>query len=247
MQYVVGNWKMHLTVPEAVALAGRIEDGLAHLAAGGVDLPRVVICPPFTALSAVSDVLDGRTVALGAQTSHWADHGAHTGEISPEQLKGLVEYVIVGHSERRAAGETDEVVARKLAAVVRAGLIPILCVGETEASPDAEKHTLAQLRAGLADVDPSLLESLLVAYEPAEDIGNGRPAETGQVTEMTAALHSELSDLKADAAVLYGGSVDQDNVEDFIKIPKLDGLLVGGASLSDQQFIAIVGEAAGSG
>ena len=248
MHYVVGNWKMHLTVPEAVALAGRIEDGLTHVAGGNGELPQVVICPPFTALSAVGDVTDGRTVMLGAQTSHWAEPGPQTGEISPEQLKDLVRFVLVGHSERRAAGETDEIVARKLAATVQAGLTSILCVGEREAGPDAEKYTLQQLRAGLAEVDPSTVESLLVAYEPAEDIGNGRPAEVGQVTEMVAALHSELADLKAeDAAVLYGGSVDMDNVKDFLDVPGLDGLLVGGASLSDQQFISIVTQVAEHG
>lgn len=247
MHYVVGNWKMYTTVPEAVALAGRIEDGLADAAIGGAELPQVVICPPFIALSAINDTLDGRTVALGAQDAHWEAHGPYTGEISPVQLKGLVEYVIVGHSERRAAGETDTIVAQKVAAVVQAGLTPILCVGETEASPEAEQQTLAQLRSGLSELDPSMVESLLVAYEPAEDIGNGRPAETGQVTEMVAALHSELADLKADASVLYGGSVDKDNVKDFVDIPKLDGLLIGGASLSDQQFISIVAKVAQHG
>lgn len=247
MQYIVGNWKMHTTVPEAVALAGRIEDGLTHVAAGGGELPQVVICPPAIALSAVGDVLDGHTIELGAQDAHWDEPGPHTGEISAEQLTGLVQYVIIGHSERRAAGEKDEIVARKLAAVVRAGLTPILCVGEREASIEAQKITLAQLRAGLAEVDPSQVESLIVAYEPAEDIGTGQPAEVGQVTEMAEAIHSELADLKGEAAILYGGSINADDVKNFLDVPKLDGLLVGGASLSDQQFISIVTQVAEHG
>lgn len=247
MQYVVGNWKMHTTVPEAVALAGRIEDGLEDLLRGGAELPQVVVCPPLIALSAVGDILDGRTTVLGAQTSHWESHGPFTGEVAPEQLKGLAQYVLVGHSERRSAGETDGIVAHKLAGVVRAGLTPILCVGEQEASVDAEQHTLEQLRNGLAEVDPSKLESLLVAYEPVWAIGTGQPAEAGHVTEVVAAIHSELADLKCQAAVLYGGSVDKDNVKNFLDVSELDGLLVGAASLSDQQFISIVAKVAQHG
>jgi triosephosphate isomerase len=247
MQYVVGNWKMHTTVPEAVALAGRIGDGLEDLLRGGAELPQVVICPPFIALSPISDVLDTRTLSLGAQTSHWEPHGSFTGEVAPEQLKGLVEYVMVGHSERRAAAEADPIVAHKLAGIVRAGLTPILCVGETEASPDAEAHTLQQLRDALSEIDPSKIESLLVAYEPVWAIGTGQPAEIGHVTEVVTAIHSELADLQCDAAVLYGGSVDKDNVKDFLDIPDLNGVLVGGASLSDQQFISIVNTVASHG
>lgn len=245
MQYVIGNWKMHETVPQAVALAGKLEDGLDDLALAGKGLPEVIVCPPFTALSAVGDILNGRTIVLGAQNCHWADEGAHTGEISAPLLKELVRFVLIGHSERREEGETDELVARKLAAVVRAGLTPVLCVGEKEPTPEAARHAAEEVKKGLAEVDPSVVQSLIVAYEPVWAVGTGKPAQVEHVREVITHLKDELDDLGLDdVPVLYGGSVTKENAESFTEIDNLDGLLVGGASLDEKAFISIVNAAA---
>lgn len=231
---------MHCTVPEAVALAGRIEDGLEDIAKDQ-PLPTVVLCPPFTALSAVSDVIQHRSISLGAQDVHWADHGPHTGEISPTQLKDLVQYVIIGHSERRESGETNEIVARKLKAVVTAGLIPILCVGEKELTSKAASEVATELKESLAEIEPKTVPDLLIAYEPVWAIGTGDVAESGHIAEVATHLKKTAAKIGiSDGQVLYGGSVDRDNVERVVDISELDGLLVGGSSLSDQSFVSIV-------
>ena len=246
MQYVIGNWKMHTTVGEAVALAGRIEDGIEDLNKEH-PIPTVVICPPFTALSAVKDVVQSRSLQLGAQNVHWADHGAYTGEISAAQLAGLVNYVIVGHSERREAGETDELVARKVHAVAKHGLTPVVCVGEEKPTPKADAETEKQLKAAFTEVDPGKTGTVLVAYEPVWAVGTGEIAEAGHVEDMILHLRKVAEDIGIDVEVLYGGSVNRDNVERFTDIKGLDGLLVGEASLADQNFLGIVDAAARHG
>jgi len=247
MQYVVGNWKMHTSVPEAVALAGRIEDGLEDLNKEH-PLPTVILCPPFTALSAIGDVVQDRAIVLGAQNAHWADHGAYTGEISATQLKDLVGYVIVGHSERRATGETNEIVARKVNAVARAGLKPILCVGEKKPTAKAASETDKQLRESLAEVDPPVVSGLLIAYEPVWAVGTGEAAESGHIAEMASSIVKTSGEIGVPSAqVLYGGSIDPENVDRFVGIEGVDGLLVGGASTDDQAFLTIVGAVARDG
>ena len=234
---------MHTTVPEAVTLAGRIEDGLADLLQGGRDLPEVVICPPFTSLSAVADIFDERILHVGAQDCHWADHGPHTGEVAASMLQGLAEYVILGHPDRRRVGERDETIARKLTAAVKHGLVPIVCVGEEDANDLAAERSAEMLQAALADVEVSQVRQLLVAYEPAWAVNSGQAADTNQVAEVTAHLHGTLQEAGiSDGAVLYGGSVSPENTKQFRRIDTLDGLVLGAAALQAESLLQIVSQ-----
>ncbi len=173
--FIAGNWKMHKTIPEAVALAQALRaelDGLAGC--------EVAVCPPFTALAAVREALAGSTLGVGAQNVHWEAQGAFTGEISPGMLQGLCDYVIIGHSERRALfGESDEMVNRKLHAALAHGLRPILCVGENldqNRAGETERFVGAQVRAAFASISPEGARQITVAYEPIWAIGTGVPA-----------------------------------------------------------------------
>lgn len=241
MKYLIGNWKMHTSVSEAVQLAGRIEDGIEDLHRGGYDLPTVILCPPFTALTAVGDVIDGRNAVLGAQDVHEAEEGAQTGEIAASMLKGLVEYVIIGHSERRAAGETDQQIQQKLARVAEAGLAPILCVGETDPSDQAGKAIIAQLDAAFVEKPAREFEQLIIAYEPAWEIGTEKTADPTDVTQAAATIHGWLEEHGAgDADVVYGGSVTGENASLLTGITEIDGFLVGHVSLDPQGFITIL-------
>ena len=246
---VVGNWKMHGTVPEARALATGIRDGLKR--PRGVE---VVVCPPFTALMAVSEIVGGTPIGLGAQNCHHEPSGPHTGEISPPMLVDLgCRIVLVGHSERRREmGETDAQVNRKLIAALAHGLTPVLCVGETA---DERRQGLTfttvegQLRAGLAGVEPAALAKVVLAYEPVWAIGTGvnaTPAQAAEVHGYLRGLVSELGskDVAQTVRILYGGSVKADNVDALAAESDIDGALVGGASLVAQGFIAIVRKAA---
>jgi triosephosphate isomerase len=243
---IAGNWKMHKTAAEAVALVRALVPMVD--AVEGVE---VAVAPPFTALPAVGKVLRAdAAVLLAAQNVHEADHGAFTGEVSVSMLQDLgVSMVILGHSERRQqCGETDAAVGRKAARVLAANLVPILCVGESlaqreagEAFPVVER----QLRAALQPVDPGALELVVIAYEPVWAIGTGRTAGQDQVQEM----HAHIRDLLADIGgrsqaeqvrILYGGSVKPDNVTELMAQPDVDGALVGGASLDAETFASIV-------
>ena len=242
---VVGNWKMHGTLAEARSLAQAIRDQLEPLR--GVE---VVLCPPFTALGVVGKILSGSPVGLGAQNCHWEAKGAYTGEVSPGMLGELgCRMVIVGHSERRRElGESDAQVNRKVQATLAQGLIPILCVGET----DAERRQAltfpvveGQLRAGLAGLAPGAVGQCVVAYEPVWAIGTGvnaSPAQAGEVHGYVRGLLSELAskEIAQTVRILYGGSVNPDNVDGLIQEPEIDGGLVGGASLQAQSFVAVV-------
>lgn len=245
MKYVIGNWKMHTTVPEAVALAGKIEDGLHDQVQGGQTLPTVVLCPPFVSLTALSDVVDGRVIQFGAQNMHWEPSGPFTGEISSKMLKDLVRYVIIGHSERRLMGETDEQIAQKVAAAYQADLCPILCVGEAKPTDQAAGHVEDELREGLAAIDPKSVERLIVAYEPIWAVGTGSPADEKHIGEVISYLKEILAGLGVKSAdVVYGGGITKQSVKHVLTVPGVDGLLVGGASLNDQEFLSIVGEVA---
>jgi triosephosphate isomerase len=243
VKYLFGNWKMHTTISEAVALAGKVEDAARDLAQGGRTLPEIVICPPFVSLTAVSDVIDDKVVKLGAQTSHWEESGAFTGEVAAAMLAGLAEFVLVGHSERRKAGETDHQVAQKLGAAVAAGLTPVLCVGESDPHDNAPDYTEDQLRSALAEVAERDFK-LLVAYEPSWEIGGDQPAEVGHVDEVAERLRTVLDELKRPAAILYGGSITAESVRDLLADKRLDGFLVGHASLDPAQFTEIAREVA---
>ena len=239
---VAGNWKMNKTVAEAAALASAMKGSLE--AVQGVE---VVLCPPYTALEAVGRLLEGTSIGLGAQDMHYEASGAFTGEVSPSMVAELCRYVIIGHSERRQSfGETDESVGRKVEAAQGAGLRPVLCVGETLEEREeglAEGVVERQVRGGLARV--SSAEGLIVAYEPVWAIGTGRAAspEDAQATmaHIREFIGSAFGEAAANAApLLYGGSVNPDNVDGFAGQPDVDGALVGGASLEAESFVRVV-------
>jgi triosephosphate isomerase len=246
---VIGNWKMHATIPEARALATGIRDGLKR--PRGVE---VAVCPAFTALAAVAEIVNGTPIALGAQNCHHEPSGAHTGEISPPMLLDLgCRFVLVGHSERRREmGESDAQINRKVVAAAAHGLTPVLCVGETA---DERRQGLTfttvegQLRAGLAGIDAAALGKVVLAYEPVWAIGTGvnaSPAQAAEVHGYIRGLVSELAskEIAQSVRILYGGSVKADNVDALAAETDIDGALVGGASLVAQGFIAIVRKAA---
>jgi triosephosphate isomerase (TIM) len=246
---IVGNWKMHGTLGEARALATALRDGLKR--PGRVE---VVVCPPFTALQAVGEILAGSPIALGAQTCHHAPSGAHTGEIAPPMLTELgCRFVICGHSERRRElGETDEQIKLKVAAALAHALTPILCVGETgEERRQGLTFTTVegQLRAGLAGLEPAALGRCVLAYEPVWAIGTGVNATPGQAAEVHGYLRGLLSEVSSketaqSVRILYGGSVKADNADVLLAEQEIDGALIGGASLVAPGFIAIVRKAA---
>ncbi len=247
--FVAGNWKMYKTIAEAVALSKELRTEL-----DGVPGCDVAVCPPFTALSVVREVLAGSTLAVGAQDMHWEEQGAFTGEVSPLMLQGLVDCVIIGHSERRTLfGETDATVNKKLHAALAHGLKPILCVGENleqNRAGETERFVGGQVRAAFAGISAAQARSITVAYEPIWAIGTGVPATAeGANTIIGAAVRGTLAGLYGDATaqamrIQYGGSVKPDNFAEFAAQPEIDGALVGGASLKAQDFVAIVRGAA---
>jgi triosephosphate isomerase len=246
---VIGNWKMHGTLAEARALATGVRDGLKR--ARGVE---VALCPPFTAVATVAEILAGSAIQLGAQNCHHDASGAHTGEVAPPMLTELgCRYVILGHSERRREfGETDEQVNRKVQAALAHGLVPVLCVGETaEERQQGLTYTTVegQLRAGLLNVPTDGIARTVLAYEPVWAIGTGVNATPAQAAEVHGYLRGLVSELASKEVaqtvrILYGGSVKGDNADALVAEPEIDGALVGGASLSAQGFIAIVRKAA---
>jgi len=244
--YIAANWKMHKTVAEAAAFVDAL---LPRIAATQND---VVICPPFTALTAVVERRYGTAVKVAAQNMHEQGSGAFTGEVSAPMLVELdVEAVVLGHSERRQYfDETDEALARKVPAALAAGLEPILCVGESEEARDAgqtEGVLERQLQSDLAAVDSARLAEIVIAYEPIWAIGTGRTATPEQAQEVCAFIRDVLRErgAVADAVrILYGGSVKPANAAELFAQEDIDGALVGGASLDPDDFAAIV-EAAG--
>ena len=247
--FIAGNWKMHFTHTEAAALGARLGARMgAHTGA------RVMVAPPFTALQAVADAVRGSAIELGAQNVNPEAGGAHTGEVACAMLAALgVGVVIVGHSERRHVyGEDDALIARKLRAVVDAGLEAVLCVGETLAERDAGAAAAVvarQLRAALGTCSAADLGRVVVAYEPVWAIGTGRTASVADADAMHREVRAVVAELAGAAAaaelvVQYGGSVKPDNAAELLASPHVDGLLVGGASLQVESFARIV--AAGS-
>lgn len=240
---IAGNWKMHTTVEEAVALVRQMRQGLLN-AAGQVE---IVLCPPFVSLAAVAAELRGTPIKLGAQNMHHEDKGAYTGEVSPPMLAPFCEYVILGHSERRQYfGEMDEGVNKKIQAALRHGLRPILCVGENLAQNEAGRTlevVTRQVREALRAV-PSL-GGLVIAYEPVWAIGTGRPATGEGANGVIGFIRQLLGQLYGPEAaqmtrLQYGGSVTAANAAEFLAQPEIDGALVGGASLKPSDFVAIV-------
>lgn len=245
---LAGNWKMHMTIAEATDFVRSIRRGLNEVK----DVDRV-LCPPFTVLAAVRDLLSATEIGLGAQNMHWEEKGAYTGEVSPRMVQELAQYVILGHSERRAYfHETDEMVNRKIHAALAHGLLPIVCVGETEAQHDAgqtEEVVGSQVRACLAGLTAEQAGGLVIAYEPVWAIGTGKAATVagaGAVIGLTIrGTVAELYDQATAQAVRvqYGGSVNPGNIAEFMAHPDVDGALVGGASLKPD-FVDLVRVAA---
>jgi triosephosphate isomerase len=242
---LAGNWKMHCLTAEARALAAGIKQEVA-----GLTDREVLVGPPFTSLAAVAEVVKGSNVLLAAQDVHWEDKGAFTGEVSAAMLRDIgCTHVIIGHSERRQLfAETDETVAKKVKAVRGAGLVPIVCVGESLEQREAGK-TLdivgAQVRNGLMGQDAAAIRALVVAYEPVWAIGTGKVATPEQAQEVHAFIRKTLGqmvgeDAAAACRILYGGSVKPDNVDELMAQPDIDGALVGGASLKVDSFARIV-------
>jgi triosephosphate isomerase len=242
---VAGNWKMNKTVEEARLLVFEMNRKLREIT--GVEK---VLCPPFPALLAVSALLQGTDIGLGAQNLHWEEKGAYTGEVAPNMVAEFCQYVIIGHSERRAYfGETDETVNKKVRAALAHDLIPIVCVGETEDQYDSGQTgevVCRQISQGLADVDPAKAADIIVAYEPIWAIGTGK-ASSGENANAVLADHIRpaLTDLFGEETaqairIQYGGSVTGANADEFFSQPEIDGALVGGASLKVDDFIAIV-------
>lgn len=244
---IAGNWKLHLGLREARELATTVRETCTR---GGVD---VAVAPVFTALAAVRDALAGSQVKLAAQDCYWQKQGAFTGEVSPALLADAgCTMCIVGHSERRQYfGETDDTVAKKTAALLADGLVPIVCVGETLEERERGRtleRVRTQLDGALVGLSAEHVGTLVVAYEPVWAIGTGRNASPSDAQEVHAAIRARLAEsFGADAAaktrVLYGGSMKPDNAKDLLAQPDIDGGLVGGASLNAASFAAIVGAA----
>jgi triosephosphate isomerase len=246
MKYVLSSWKMYPTVDQAHESFEAIQAGLHERAECGDVLPRVILCPPFLSLVPFASLVDRRLLALGAQNCHWEAEGPYTGEISVRMLQGLVEYVLVGHSERRAAGETDEQVAKKVAAVARHGLTPVLLVGEDDPGEDAILRSEEQLRQGLSGIEVGS-QQLLVIYEPNWAIGTEQTAPTSHVRRAVIHLKDVLADMGAtEPRILYGGSVNDDNVDELAGLDVLDGVGAGRASLDAAQFLRLIDQVAGA-
>jgi triosephosphate isomerase len=244
--FFCGNWKLHGTIAESVSLATDVRNGVATLRDADV-----AVAPSFTALHAVAKRLEDGPVAVAAQDCFWEDKGAFTGEVAAPQLADAgCKYVIVGHSERRQLlGELDAAVNLKARAALRAGVAPIICVGETLAERDAGEtlgRVQAQLDAALAGMAAADVSRCLVAYEPVWAIGTGRNATPGQAEEVHRFIRARVaSTFPGEAAalrILYGGSVKPENIRALMAEEDVDGGLVGGASLSAESFIRIVKE-----
>jgi triosephosphate isomerase len=244
---IAGNWKMHKTVAEAEefiqALLPRVST------ADGVD---VAICPSFLALSAMIDSTRGSRVQVFAQNMHYSDFGAYTGEVAPTMLVEVdVHGVILGHSERREMfGESDRALALKVGAALDHGLVPILCVGETEEERergDTERKLRHQIQEDLGRIDTNRLGDVIIAYEPIWAIGTGKVCPGEQAQDAIAFVRALVADRSVEQAervrVLYGGSVKPDNAGEMLALPDVDGALVGGASLEAESFAAIVAAA----
>jgi triosephosphate isomerase len=241
---IVGNWKMHHNVHQASLLLHSLDKAVKTYA----DV-EVVLCPSLLTLQSLSLQINHRKFKLGAQNCYWRDEGAYTGEVSATQLHGLTKYVIVGHSERRHVfGEKERDIRAKIQAVVRNDMIPILCVGETarERADDETKHVLHdQVVSGLANLTAEEVHDVVIAYEPVWAIGTGDNATARDVEKATKIIYEQVSSLYGAAAadgvrILYGGSVNDENADIYLGLPRVNGLLPGSASLQPHAFAKIV-------
>ena len=243
-KYIAGNWKMNKTAADAAALAAEIAAGAKNANC------RIMVAPPFTALSETAKVLKNTNILLGAQNMSNQKSGAHTGEISPEMLKDLgVSVVILGHSERRIIyGETDSFINSKIKLALEENLEVIFCVGETLEEREAGKAASVvenQVSAGLKDIPESDLKKITIAYEPVWAIGTGKTATNKDADDIHNVIRQKLEKIyskkSADEMIIqYGGSVKPDNAGGLLYMPNIDGALVGGASLKADQFLGII-------
>ena len=246
MKYVLSNWKMYVDRTRAAELFSAVQARLQDRFPSGSTPVSVVLCPSFVSLVPLQAAMDPRLVRLGAQDCHWESEGPFTGEISPTMLRGLVDYVLIGHSERRAAGDTDEQVAKKVAAVAGAELTPILFVGEDEPTEQAFERTNERLTNGLASVDLAN-QHVLIVYEPTWAIGASHAAPADHVREVVERLKNRLEKLGAgEPRVIYGGTVTGDNVEEFAALELLDGVGATRAGLDPDEFLRIVDRITGA-
>ena len=242
---IAGNWKMHLSLGEAAALARALA-----ASCGNSNDREVMIAPAFIALAAVAEAIKGSGIRVGAQNVAWEREGAFTGEVSPPMLTGIgVEMAIVGHSERRQIfREDDTMINRRLLAALAAGLVPVLCIGETLEEREAERTFAVlegQLRSGLQGVTAAEASRVVLAYEPVWAIGTGKTASKEQAQEVHGFLRGLLGQLfekniAESIRILYGGSVKPDNIDALMAQPDIDGALVGGAALTAESFERIV-------
>ncbi len=244
---IIGNWKMHLDTHQASLYLHALSQKIS--AHPEVD---VVLCPTILSLQPLSLQIDRKQFKLGAQNSYWRDEGAYTGEVSATMLRGVADYILVGHSERRHIfNETDKDIRAKVQAVLRNKITPVLCVGETatERTANETKEVLQdQVAGGLANVTSDELSNVVLAYEPVWAIGTGDNAKPSDITRAFEIIRREIADLYGDKAakdskILYGGSVNKDNAADYLKDKNVNGLLIGGASLQADTFSDIVEQA----
>jgi triosephosphate isomerase len=241
---IAGNWKMFKTVGEAAAFIGEVKD---KAVVSGVES---VVCAPFTALPALAQAAKGTGLKIGAQNMHWEDSGAFTGEISGVMLRDLgVEYVIIGHSERRAYfNETDETVNKKVHAAFKHGLTPIVCVGEKLEEREAGQTKdvcRTQTLAALNGLTAEQASAVVIAYEPIWAIGTGKSSTAEDANEVIGYIRTQIAEVFGSGAaeqvrIQYGGSVKPNNIGEFMRQPEIDGALVGGASLEPASYIALV-------
>ena len=243
-KFIAGNWKMNKTIADTKQFINE----LIPLVAGANN--RVALCVPFTDLATAVELAKGTNIAIGAQNVHWAESGAFTGEISVNMLKELgVEYVVIGHSERRQYfGETDATVLKRTLAALAGGLKPIVCVGETLAEREGglmEEVLKRQTLEGLAQVSAEQMADVVIAYEPVWAIGTGKTATNQEANDAIGYIRGILAqkygdDVAQNVFIQYGGSMNEKNAADLLSMPQIDGGLIGGASLVPEKFQAIV-------
>ncbi|MBN1998332.1 triose-phosphate isomerase [candidate division KSB1 bacterium] len=242
---IAGNWKMNKTLDEAVELASQLSEKVTEN-----EKADVVICPPYTNLSAVAQVIKDTPIGLGAQNLFWEPKGAYTGEISAEMLKSAgCEYVILGHSERRQyCYETDETVNKKIKRALQAGLVPIVCVGELleqRKAGDTEQVVKTQIKGAFDEIVKNDVKTIIIAYEPVWAIGTGEVATPQQAQDVHKFIRTLLANLYDEEAascvrIQYGGSMKPANAAELLARPDIDGGLIGGASLDAESFLGIV-------
>ena len=247
---IAGNWKMNKNASEGKALVEALKAQTAKF-----ENVEIVVCPPFTTIGAAVEAAAGSNIGVGAQNIHWAANGAFTGEISADMLKTSgVEYVIIGHSERRQYfGETDETVNKRLVAALEAGLIPIVCIGELLEEREAgktEEVLSTQIRGGLANVSAADAAKIVIAYEPVWAIGTGKTATPEMAQAAHAFIRAELAamfgtDTAEAIRIQYGGSMKPANAKELVAQKDIDGGLIGGAALDAESFLSLISEAVG--